>query len=202
MAHHTVGEEILTPDPTSKLYKFYAIAGILLVIVPMMGLISFAFFIHGLTSDALLGNDNIETERKFIEINVHNTTKNVEILDHLVKQHLFSTEKEARSELMSIRRTEEHAREKKENLKKRKARLSKTQDKLKAIKKMRSKNIADLKENGKNLAKNKNLIKKTERYLDDSIWLSIFSLSIMWLGGLMAKFGFKRWDKVLATDFH
>ncbi len=91
-AHHTVGEESLTPDPTSKLYKFYAIAGILLVIVPMMGLISFVFFIHGLTSDALLGNDNIETERKFIEINVHDTTKNVEILDHLVKQHLFSTE--------------------------------------------------------------------------------------------------------------
>ncbi len=185
----------LSIPPTNKLYKFYAIAGILLVIVPMIGLISFALFIYGLTSDALLGNDNIEIERKFIEINVHDTTNNVDTLDHFVGQHLLATEKEARSELMSIRRTEEHAREKKENLKKRKERLSEIQDKLKAINKMRSKNMADLKESGINLAKNKNLIKKAERYLNDSIWLSIFSLSLMWLGGLMTKVGFKRWSE-------
>lgn len=181
--------------PTDKLYKFYAIAGILLVIVPMMGLISFALFIYGLTSDALLGNDNIEFERKSIEINVHDTTNNVDTLDHFVEQHLLATEKEARSELMSIRRTEEHAREKKENLKKRKERLSEIQDKLKAINKMRSKNMADLKESGINLAKNKNLIKKAERYLNESIWLSIFSLSLMLLGGLMTKVGFKKWSE-------
>ncbi len=55
--------------------------------------------------------------------------------------------------------------------------------------------MADLKESGINLAKNKNLIKKAERYLNDSIWLSIFSLSLMWLGGLMTKVGFKRWSE-------
>jgi len=158
-------------------------------------LISFALFIYGLTSDALLGNDNIEIERKFIEINVHDTTNNVDTLDHFVEQHLLATEKEARSELMSIRRTEEHARKKKENLKKRKERLSEIQDKLKAINKMRSKNMTDLKESGINLAKNKNLIKKAERYLNDSIWLSIFSLSLMLLGGLMTKVGFKKWSE-------
>jgi hypothetical protein len=160
VAYHTVGEESLTPDPTSKLYKFYTIAGILLVIVPMMGLISFAFFIHGLTSDALLGNDNIETESKFIELNVRDTIKNAKKLGYIVEQHLLATEKETRSELMSIRRTEEHAKEKEENLKKRKERLSEIQDKLKAIKKMRSKNMTDLKENGESLVKNKSLNKK------------------------------------------
>ena len=182
-------------SPIDKLYKFYAIVGMVLVIVPMTGLISFALFIHGLTSNALLGNDNIKIESKFIEINVQDTTKHVEILDHFVEQHLLATEKEARSELMSIRRSEEHAREKKENLKKRKERLSEIQDKLKAINKMRSKNMADLKEIGINLAKNKNLIKKAERYLNESIWLSIFSLSLMLLGGLMTKVGFKKWSE-------
>jgi len=93
--------------PIDKLYKFYAIVGMVLVIVPMTGLISFALFIHGLTSNALLGNDNIKIESKFIEINVQDTTKHVEILDHFVEQHLLATEKEARSELMSIRRSEE-----------------------------------------------------------------------------------------------
>lgn len=202
MAYHTVGEESLTPDPTSKLYKFYTIAGIFLVIVPMMGLISFAFFIHGLTSDALLGNDNMETESKFIELNVRDTIKNVEMLGYIVEQHLLATEKETRSEIMSIRRTEEHAKEKEENLKKRKERLSEIQDKLKAIKKMRSKNTTDLKENGESLAKNKSLIKKAERYLNDSVWLSIFSVSVMLLGGLTTKVGFKRWNELSAADYH
>jgi len=202
VAYHTVGEESLTPDPTSKLYKFYTIAGILLVIVPMMGLISFAFFIHGLTGDALLGNDNMETESKFIELNVRDTIKNAEMLGYIVEQHLLATDKETRSEIMSIRRTEEHAKEKEGNLKMRKERLSEIQDKLKAIKKMRSKNTTDLKENGESLVKNKSLIKKAERYLNDSVWLSIFSVSVMLLGGLIAKVGFKRWNELSAADYH
>jgi hypothetical protein len=168
----------------------------------MMALISFAFFVHGLTSDALLGNGNIEIESKFIELNVRNTIKNAEILGYIVEQHLLATKKETHSEIMSIRRTEEHAKEKEGNLKKRKERLSEIQDKLKAINKMRSKNTTDLKENGESLAKNKSLIKKAERYLNDSVWLSIFSVSVMLLGGLTAKVGFKRWNELSAADYH
>ena len=202
MAHHTVEEKSLSLSPTDKFYKFYAIFGTLIVIVPMMALISFAFFVHGLTSDALLGNGNIEIESKFIELNVRNTIKNTEILGYIVEQHLLATKKETHSEIMSIRRTEEHAKEKEGNLKKRKARLSEIQDKLKAINKMRSKNTTDLKENGESLAKNKSLIKKAERYLNDSVWLSIFSVSVMLLGGLTAKVGFKRWNELSAADYH
>ena len=202
MAHHTVEEKSLSLSPTDKFYKFYAIFGTLIVIVPMMALISFAFFVHGLTSDALLGNGNIEIESKFIELNVRDTTKNAEILGYIVEQHLLATKKETRSEIMSIRRTEEHAKEKEGNLKKRKERLSEIQDKLKAINKMRSKNTTDLKENGESLAKNKSLIKKAERYLNDSVWLSIFSVSVMLLGGLTAKVGFKRWNELSAADYH
>lgn len=202
MAHHTVEEKSLSLSPTDKFYKFYAIFGTLIVIVPMMALISFAFFVHGLTSDALLGNGNIEIERKFIELNVRDTIKNAEILGYIVEQHLLATEKETHSEIMSIRRTEEHAKEKEGNLKKRKERLSEIQDKLKAINKMRSKNTTDLKENGESLAKNKSLIKKAERYLNDSVWLSIFSVSVMLLGGLTAKVGFKRWNELSAVDYH
>ncbi len=202
MAQHTVEEKSLSLSPTDKFYKFYAIFGTLIVIVPMMALISFAFFVHGLTSDALLGNGNIEIESKFIELNLRNTIKNAEILGYIVEQHLLATEKETRSEIMSIRRTEEHAKEKERNLKKRKERLSEIQDKLKAINKMRSKNTTDLKENGESLAKNKSLIKKAERYLNDSVWLSIFSVSVMLLGGLTAKVGFKRWNELSAADYH
>ncbi len=202
MAHHTVEEKSLSLSPTDKFYKFYAIFGTLIVIVPMMALISFAFFVHGLTSDALLGNGNIEIESKFIELNVRNTIKNAEILGYIVEQHLLATKKETNSEIMSIRRTEEHAKEKEGNLKKRKERLSEIQDKLKAINKMRSKNTTDLKENGESLAKNKSLIKKAERYLNDSVWLSIFSVSVMLLGGLTAKVGFKRWNELSAADYH
>lgn len=202
MAHHTVEEKSLSLSPTDKFYKFYAIFGTLIVIVPMMALISFAFFVHGLTSDALLGNGNIEIESKFIELNVRNTIKNAEILGYIVEQHLLVTKKETHSEIMSIRRTEEHAKEKEGNLKKRKERLSEIQDKLKAINKMRSKNTTDLKENGESLAKNKSLIKKAERYLNDSVWLSIFSVSVMLLGGLTAKVGFKRWNELSAADYH
>ena len=202
MAHHTVEEKSLSLSPTDKFYKFYAIFGTLIVIVPMMALISFAFFVHGLTSDALLGNGNIEIESKFIELNVRNTIKNAEILGYIVEQHLLATKKETHSEIMSIRRTEEHAKEKEGNLKKRKERLSEIQDKLKAINKMRSKNTTDLKENGESLAKNKSLIKKSERYLNDSVWLSIFSVSVMLLGGLTAKVGFKRWNELSAADYH
>ena len=202
MAHHTVEEKSLSLSPTDKFYKFYAIFGTLIVIVPMMALISFAFFVHGLTSDALLGNGNIEIESKFIELNVRNTIKNAEILGYIVEQHLLATKKETHSEIMSIRRTEEHAKEKEGNLKKRKERLSEIQDKLKAINKMRSKNTTDLKENGESLAKNKSLIKKAERYLNDSVWLSIFSISVMLLGGLTAKVGFKRWNELSAADYH
>ena len=202
MAHHTVEEKSLSLSPTDKFYKFYAIFGTLIVIVPMMALISFAFFVHGLTSDALLGNGNIEIESKFIELNVRDTIENVEILGYIVEQHLLATKKETRSEIMSIRRTEEHAKEKEGNLKKRKERLSEIQDKLKAINKMRSKNTTDLKENGESLAKNKSLIKKAERYLNDSVWLSIFSVSVMLLGGLTAKVGFKRWNELSVADYH
>ncbi len=202
MAHHTVEEKSLSLSPTDKFYKFYAIFGTLIVIVPMMALISFAFFVHGLTSDALLGNGNIEIESKFIELNVRDTIKNAEILGYIVEQHLLATKKETHSEIMSIRRTEEHAKEKEGNLKKRKERLSEIQDKLKAINKMRSKNTTDLKENGESLAKNKSLIKKAERYLNDSVWLSIFSVSVMLLGGLTAKVGFKRWNELSAADYH
>ena len=202
MAHHTVEEKSLSLSPTDKFYKFYAIFGTLIVIVPMMALISFAFFVHGLTSDALLGNGNIEIESKFIELNVRDTIKNAEILGYIVEQNLLATEKETHSEIMSIRRTEEHAKEKEGNLKKRKERLSEIQDKLKAINKMRSKNTTDLKENGESLAKNKSLIKKAERYLNDSVWLSIFSVSVMLLGGLTAKVGFKRWNELSAADYH
>ncbi|TDI73387.1 MAG: hypothetical protein E2O82_06225 [Betaproteobacteria bacterium] len=189
-------------SPTDKFHKFYAIFGTLIVIVPMMALISFAFFVHGLTSDALLGNGNIEIESKSIELNVRDTIKNAEILGYIVEQHLLATEKETHSEIMSIRRTEEHAKEKEGNLKKRKERLSEIQDKLKAINKMRSKNTTDLKENGESLAKNKSLIKKAERYLNDSVWLSIFSVSVMLLGGLTAKVGFKRWNELSAADYY
>lgn len=202
MAHHTVEEKSLSLSPTDKFHKFYAIFGTLIVIVPMMALISFAFFVHGLTSDALLGNGNIEIESKSIELNVRDTIKNAEILGYIVEQHLLATEKETHSEIMSIRRTEEHAKEKDGNLKKRKERLSEIQDKLKAINKMRSKNTTDLKENGESLAKNKSLIKKAERYLNDSVWLSIFSVSVMLLGGLTAKVGFKRWNELSAADYH
>lgn len=202
MAHHTVEEKSLSLSPTDKFYKFYAIFGTLIVIVPMMALISFAFFVHGLTSDALLGNGNIEIESKSIELNVRDTIRNAEILGYIVEQHLLATEKETHSEIMSIRRTEEHAKEKEGNLKKRKERLSEIQDKLKAINKMRSKNTTDLKENGESLAKNKSLIKKAERYLNDSVWLSIFSVSVMLLGGLTAKVGFKRWNELSAADYH
>ncbi len=202
MAHHTVEEKSLSLSPTDKFHKFYAIFGTLIVIVPMMALISFAFFVHGLTSDALLGNGNIEIESKSIELNVRDTIKNAEILGYIVEQHLLATEKETHSEIMSIRRTEEHAKEKEGNLKKRKERLSEIQDKLKAINKMRSKNTTDLKENGESLAKNKSLIKKAERYLNDSVWLSIFSVSVMLLGGLTAKVGFKRWNELSAADYH
>lgn len=202
MAHHTVVEKSLSLSPTDKFHKFYAIFGTLIVIVPMMALISFAFFVHGLTSDALLGNGNIEIESKSIELNVRDTIKNAEILGYIVEQHLLATEKETHSEIMSIRRTEEHAKEKEGNLKKRKERLSEIQDKLKAINKMRSKNTTDLKENGESLAKNKSLIKKAERYLNDSVWLSIFSVSVMLLGGLTAKVGFKRWNELSAADYH
>jgi hypothetical protein len=202
MAHHTVEEKSLSLSPTDKFYKFYAIFGTLIVIVPMMALISFAFFVHGLTSDALLGNGNIEIESKFIELNVRNTIKNAEILGYIVEQHLLATKKETHSEIMSIRRTEEHAKEKEGNLMKRKERLSEIQDKLKAINKMRSKNTTDLKENGESLAKNKSLIKKAERYLNDTVWLSIFSVSVMLLGGLTAKVGFKRWNELSAADYH
>ena len=202
MAHHTVEEKSLSLSPTDKFHKFYAIFGTLIVIVPMMALISFAFFVHGLTSDALLGNGNIEIESKSIELNVRDTIKNAEILGYIVEQHLLATEKETHSEIMSIRRTEEHAKEKEGNLKKRKERLSEIQDKLKAINKMRSKNTTDLKENGESLAKNKSLIKKAERYLNDSVWLSIFSVSVMLLGGLTAKVGFKRWNELSAADYY
>jgi hypothetical protein len=202
MAYHIVGRGSLIPGLANILCKFYAITGTLLVIVPMMALVSFAIFIYGLTSEALLDNGNIEIESKFIELNVRDTTKDTEILGYAVKQHLLATEKESRSELMSIRRTEEHAKEKRENLKKRKKRLNEIQNKLQTIKKMRNKNTIDLKQNGKKMARNKSVIKKAERYLDNSIWLSIFSVFVMLLGGLTAKIGFKRWNEVSVNNSH
>jgi hypothetical protein len=183
-------------SPTDKVYKFYVIFGIFLVVVPIMGMIFFIFFIHGLTSNALLSNVNIEFKRKLVEINVHDTTKNAELLRHFIENHLLETEKEDRSKLISIRKPEEHAKKKKEYLDKRKERSSEIQSRLKIIKKSRDKNTVDLKENGENLVINKNLIRKVEQYLNGSIWLSVFSLSVMCLGSLMAKVGFKRWNEV------
>ena len=104
MAYQIAGESLI-PGPANKLYKFYAIIGTLLVIVPMMALFSFAIFVYGLTSEALLGNSKIEIENKLIELNVRDTIKDTKILGYVVKQHLLATEKEARSEHMSIRRT-------------------------------------------------------------------------------------------------
>jgi len=181
---------------TDKPYKFYVIFGIFLVVVPIMGMIFFIFFIHGLTSNALLSNENIEFKRKLIEINVHDTTKNAELLRNFIENHLLETKKENHSKLVSIRKPEVHAKKKKEYSERRKKRLSEIQSRLKTIKKSRDKNTVDLKENGKNLVINKNLIKKAERYLNESIWLSFFSLSVMCLGSLMAKVGFKRWNEV------
>ena len=160
-----------------------------------MGMIFFTFFIHGLTSNALLSNVNIELKRKLVEINVHDTTKNAELLRHFIENHLLETEKENYSKLMSVRKPEEHAKKKKEYLEKRKKRLSEIQSRLKTIKINRNKNAVDLKENGESLVINKNLIRKAERYLNESIWLFVFSLSVMCLGSLMAKVGFKRWNE-------
>jgi len=181
---------------TDKAYKFYVIFGIFLVVVPMMGMIFFIYFIQGLTSNVLLSNINIELKRKLIEINVHDTTKSAEQLRYFIEKHLLETEKENYSKLISVRKPEEYAKKKKEYLENRKKRLSEIQSKLKTIKKNRNKNTADLKENGESLVINKNLIRKAEQYLNRSIWLFIFSLLVICLGSLMAKVGFKRWNKV------
>jgi len=181
---------------TDKAYKFYVIFGIFLVVVPMIGMMFFIFYIYGLTSNALLSNVNIELKRKLIEINVHDTTKNAEQLKHFIENHLLETEKENYSKLISVRRPEEHAKKKKEYLEKRKKRLSKIQSKLETIKKNRNKNTVDLKENGESLVRNKNQIRKAERYLNESIGLFVFSLLVICLGSLMAKVGFKRWNLV------
>jgi hypothetical protein len=193
---YTFEEDRQISSFTNRVYKFYVILGIFLVVAPIIGMIFFIFFIHGLTSNVLLSNESIEFKRKLIEINVHDITKNVEILDHFVERHLLEIEKEESSKLMSIRRPEEHAKKKREYLEKRKIRLSEIQSRLKAIKKKRNKSTVDLKENGESLAINKNLIRKAERHLNDSIWLSIFSLWVMCLGILVAKVGFKRWNEV------
>ena len=162
----------------------------------MIGMIFFTFYIYGLTSNALLNNVNIELKRKLIEINVHDTTKNAELLELFIENHLLETKQENHSKLMSVRKPEEYAKKKKEYLKNRKKRLSEIQSKLETIKKNRNKNTVDLKKNGESLVINKNLIRKAERYLNESIWLFVFSLFIICLGSLMAKIGFKRWNKV------
>ena len=181
---------------TDKAYKFYVIFGIFLVVVPMIGMMFFIFYIYGLTSNALLNNVNIELKRKLIEINVHDTTKNAEQLKHFIETHLLETEKENYSKLISVRKPKEHAKKKKEYLERRKKRLSKIQSKLETIKKNRNKNTVDLKENGESLVRNKNQIRKAERYLNESIGLFVFSLLVICLGSLMAKVGFKRWNLV------
>ena len=183
-------------DFTDKAYKFYVIFGIFLVVIPMIGMMFFIFYIYGLTSNALLSNVNIELKRKLIEINVRDTTKNAEQLKHFIEEHLLETEKENYSKLISVRKPEEHAKKKKEYLEKRKKRLSKIQSELETIKKNRNKNTVDLKENGERLVRNKNQIRKAERYLNESIGLFIFSLLIICLGSLTAKVGFKRWNIV------
>ena len=170
--------------------------GIFLVVVPIMGMIFFIFFIHGLTSNALLSNVNIEFKGRLVEINVHDTTKNTELLRHYIENHLLEIEKENYSKLISIRKPEEHAKKKRAYSEKRKERLSEIESRLRIIKKSRDKNTADLKKNGENLVINKNLIRKAEWYLNESIWLFVFSLSVICLGSLMAKVGFKRWNEV------
>ena len=155
-------------------------------------MIFFIFFIHGLTSNAVLSNVNIEFKGRLIELNVHDTIKNTELLRHIIEKHLLETKIEDYSKLFSIRKPEEHARKKKEYSEKRKERLSEIESRLRIIKKNRDKNTSNLRKNGENLVINKNLIRKAERYLNESIWLFVFSLSVIFLGSLMAKIGFKR----------
>ncbi len=194
MAQYTFEEECQAPGPTDKLYKLYVIFGIFLVVFPIMGLSYFTFFIHGLISSAVLSNESIEFKRNLVEIKVHDITKNVEMLNHYVESHLQESKEEERSKLMLIRSLAEHAKKKRAYSEKKKERLNEIQSRLKIIKKRRYESAVDIRENGKNLVINKHLIKKSERYLKDLVWLSIFSLLVMCLGSLMAKAGFKGWN--------
>jgi hypothetical protein len=195
MAQHTFEEKNQVPGPSYKLYKLYVIFGIFLVIVPIMGLSYFTFFIHGLISSTVLGNESIEFKRNLVEINIHDITKNVEMLNNFVESHLLKSKEEERSKLMSIRSPAEHAKKKRAYSVIKEERLNEIQSRLKIIKKRRYQSMVDLRENGKNLVKNKYLIKESERYLKDLVWLSVFSLLVMCLGSLMAKTGFKGWNR-------
>jgi len=144
----------------------------------------------------VLSNESIEFRRNLVEMNVHDITKNVELLNHFVERHLLETREEERSKLMSIRRPEEHAKKKRAYSEKKKERLNEIQSRLKIIKKRRYESTVNLKENGENLIINKYLIKKSERYLNDLVWLSVFSLLVIFLGSLMTKVGFKKWNEV------
>jgi hypothetical protein len=193
MKQYTFGKESKIFGLTDKLYVIF---GIFLVIVPIMGLSYFTFFIHGLISSAVLSNESIEFRRNLVEINVHDITKNVEMLNSFAESHLLETNEEERSKLMSVRSPAEHAKKKRAYSERKKERLNEIQSRLKVIKKRRDKSTVDLRENGKNLVINKHLIKKAEHYLNDLVWLSVFSLSVMCLGILMAKTGFRNWNKI------
>lgn len=195
MGKYIFKAESQAPGPTDKLYKLYVVFGIFFIIVPIMGLSYFTFFIHGLIGSAVLSNESIEIKRNLVEKNVHDITKNVEIVNHLVESHLLKSEEEERSKLMSIRSPAEHAKKKRVYSEMKKERLDEIQSRLKIIKKRRYESMVDLRENGKNLVINKYLIKKSERYLRDLVWLSVFSLLVMCLGSLMAKAGFKGWNR-------
>jgi uncharacterized protein YktB (UPF0637 family) len=118
------------------------------------------------------------------------------MLNSFAESHLLETNEEERSKLMSVRSPAEHAKKKRAYSERKKERLNEIQSRLKVIKKRRDKSTVDLRENGKNLVINKHLIKKAEHYLNDLVWLSVFSLSVMCLGILMAKTGFRNWNKI------
>ena len=161
-----------------------------------MGMTYFTFFIHGLISSAALSGESIEFRRSLVEKHIHDITKKTEILNYLVEIHLLRNKEEARSKLESIRNPAEHIKKKRAYSEKKNKRLNEIQRRLKNIKKWRHESTVKLKENGKKLITNKYLIEKTGRYLDNLIWLSVFSLSVICLGSLMTKVGFSKWNKV------
>lgn len=156
-----------------------------------MGLSYFTFFIYGLISSAGLTNKNIDFKQSLVEINVHDITKNMEMLNHFVERHLLESEEEERSRIMSVRKQEEYEVKKRQYLEKKNERLNEIQTRLKIIKKRREESMVALRENGEKLVINKYTIKQAERYLNDLVWLSVFSLLVMCLGRVMTKVSFK-----------
>ncbi len=183
-------------DSTGNLYKLYALFGIFLIIIPIMGMSYFIFFIHGLINSAALSSKSIEFRQSLVEMHIHDIAKKTEILNYLVERHLLKNKAEERSKLESIRSPAEHIKKKRAYSEKKNKRLNDIQRRLKNIKKLRYKSTAKLKESDKKLIANKYLIEKAGRYFDSLIWLSTFSLLVICLGSLMTKVGFNKLNKV------